>query len=231
MEPVALGFRAHSGWAALIAVGGVPANPVVLDRRRLELADRKQAGSLQPYHAAEEAKTPREAARLIQRFEESARRLAVAGLAAVSGDLEKKGCRPIGAGILLASGRPLPGLDGILASHALIHTADGEHFRAALAGACEGAGLSVLRVRERELPSQAEEALGRPAGELSSVIATMGRSLGPPWTQDQKLATLIAWLTLATIARRGGPWGGAHRRGGSKAPETTGRKRRMDSKP
>jgi hypothetical protein len=25
----------------------------------------------------------------------------------------------------------------------------------------------------------------------------MGRSLGPPWRQDEKLATLAAWLVLA----------------------------------
>ena len=37
--PAALGLRAHSGWAALVAVGGGPASPQVLDRRRIEMAD------------------------------------------------------------------------------------------------------------------------------------------------------------------------------------------------
>jgi len=44
-------------------------------------------------------------------------------------DLRGKGYRPVGSALLLASGRPLPKLETILASHALIHTADGEHFR------------------------------------------------------------------------------------------------------
>jgi hypothetical protein len=49
--PAALGLRAHSGWAALVAVGGGPASPEVLDRRRIEMADDPEAK--QPYHAAE----------------------------------------------------------------------------------------------------------------------------------------------------------------------------------
>jgi len=27
----------------------------------------------------------------------------------------------------------------------------------------------------------------------------MGRALGPPWRQDEKLATLAAWLALAAV--------------------------------
>src|SRR5882762_6158032 len=39
----ALGLRAHSGWAALIAVGGSAASPEVLDRRRIEMAKGPEA--------------------------------------------------------------------------------------------------------------------------------------------------------------------------------------------
>jgi hypothetical protein len=202
MEPVALGFRAHSGWAALVVVGGTKASPVVVDRRRIVLADPKIAGSVQPYHAAEEAKTPREAAALVRRYQESSGKLAVRALDAVGRDLAAEGAVVVGAGILLASGRPLPALDGILASHALIHTADGEHFRDALAEACEKARVPVIRVREREVEAQAATVLGRSAADLRATVAALGRPLGPPWTQDQKAATLVAWLTLAQAGRR-----------------------------
>src|ERR1700680_4913840 len=50
----AIGFRVHSGWAAVVAVAGSPLSPVVLDRRRIEIADRSIHGSVQPYHAAKE---------------------------------------------------------------------------------------------------------------------------------------------------------------------------------
>jgi hypothetical protein len=38
-EAAALGFRAHSGWRAVVAVPGSPGRAVVLERRRIETAD------------------------------------------------------------------------------------------------------------------------------------------------------------------------------------------------
>lgn len=196
MKPAALGFRAHSGWAALVAVAAGADGLAVVERRRIELADPALPGSVQPYHAAD-GNAFRDASALIQRFERSARRLAVRGVTAVAEDVGKKGFALSGVSILMASGRALPGLEAILSSHALIHAADGEHFRDALAHASESLGFPIVRVRERELSRRAEEALGRPAPELQAEVASLGRSLGPPWTQDQKLAALAGWLALA----------------------------------
>ena len=62
MSHVAVGFRAHSGWAAVVSLAGPPASPTVVDRRRIELADAAIEGSKQPYHEAE-GKKPKEAER------------------------------------------------------------------------------------------------------------------------------------------------------------------------
>ena len=40
-----------------------------------------------------------------------------------------------------------------------------------------------------------------PAAELGSG-STAWRALGPPWRQDEKLATLAAWVSLAALKRR-----------------------------
>jgi hypothetical protein len=32
---------------------------------------------------------------------------------------------------------------------------------------------------------------------VTRMLAEMGRALAPPWRQDEKLATLAAWLVLA----------------------------------
>ena len=45
----ALGFRAHSGWAALVAVAGTIDALRVLERRRIVIADPEMPGSKQPY--------------------------------------------------------------------------------------------------------------------------------------------------------------------------------------
>jgi hypothetical protein len=34
--------------------------------------------------------------------------------------------------------------------------------------------------------------------DLTRRMVELGRSLGAPWSQDEKLATLVAWLALAS---------------------------------
>jgi hypothetical protein len=58
-------------------------------------------------------------------------------------------------------------------------------------------GLGVVEVRERDLEEQAARSLRRSAAELRARLAGWGRALGPPWTQDEKRAALVAWLALA----------------------------------
>ena len=55
----ALGFRAHSGWAAAVALGGSPRSPEVIDRRRIELIEPGSPGGVQPYHVARTMDLPR----------------------------------------------------------------------------------------------------------------------------------------------------------------------------
>ena len=74
-----LGFAPHSGWAAVVAIGGTSSKPLVLARERLELADSSLAGSRQPYHAIERLPLAEAAARLAE-LETSAVRLAASGI-------------------------------------------------------------------------------------------------------------------------------------------------------
>ena len=99
--------------------------------------------------------------------------------------------------LLLASGRALPEFEKILASHALIHTADGELFRESIRSACDQAKLPLKEIRERELLAATAERLKKRPRFLQRHVTALGKSIGPPWTQDEKLATLGAWLTLA----------------------------------
>lgn len=193
-----IGIRAHSGWAALVAVGGTPRSPEVLVRRRIELSDPAFVGSKQPYHAAEGKPLPT-AANIINRCAADAGRLARRAFREVIDELDLAGYRAAACGLLLASGRPLPALPAILASHALIHTADGELFRDALAAASEDNGWPLTRVKEKEAWAAAAAGLRDPAAKLQRRVDALGRSLGPPWTRDQKLAALAGWLALASF--------------------------------
>ena len=112
-------------------------------------------------------------------------------------ELDARHYRIVGAAVLLASGRPLPSLAKILASHPLIHTAEGEFFRNAVRRACEGLKISVTTVRERELEERAKTAFGDAASRVRRRIASLGSSIGPPWTKDHKTAALAAAMILA----------------------------------
>lgn len=197
----ALGLRAHSGWAALVAVAGSPRGPAVVERRRLQTADPAIPGSKQPFHAAEGWELTK-ATDYLQRCSARSRELARQAVRSVINDLKKRGYEVVGCGILLGSGRSLPALAAILASHPLIHTAEGQMFRDVLVRAGRRCRLPVTGVKERELFAQAATRLRLPVRALQSRIAALGRDLGPPWTEDQKLAALIGWLAL-TATKRG----------------------------
>ena len=192
----ALGFRAHSGWAVMVAVGGSASAPVVLERRRVELVDRQIAGAVQPYHAAAEMEL-KDAEAFLGRCADAANAMAAATLRDVLAELAARGYQATGCGVLLAGGRPAGDLAKTLASHPAIHTAEGEFFRNALKRAAESHGLVVTGIKERDLSGHAAGKLGVPADELQRQVAGLGKAAGPPWRQDEKLSALIGWLVLA----------------------------------
>jgi hypothetical protein len=173
MDPVALGFRAHSGWAVAVAVRGAPE---VVERRSIVTAKLKQ-----PYHAAEPLAFAKAEA-LIRDCRSTSIALAMDAIRPMIA-----AHAPACAAVLVGRALTLPPLESILKSHAMIHTAEGVFYREILVEACGALGLRVERV--------AEKALGAALGRLDS----LGRKLGPPWTQDQKLATLAALEALAGI--------------------------------
>lgn len=192
-QRAALGVRTHSGWAAAILLSGPVGAPQILERRRIQLCDPAMEGSKQPFHHAEPMGFAM-AGRFIGRCANSTddyARSAIKELVAAAGQITLTGC-----GILTASGRALPDLKSILASHSLIHAAEGEFYRDAITRACDREQIAVARVKEREVEGWTASRVGEAA--LKSTIAAMGKALGPPWTADEKLATMVAWLVLAS---------------------------------
>jgi len=178
-----LGVRAHSGWAAYVVLCGPADAPRILGRGRMRLCDPAIEGSKQPFHEAEPMTFAR-AESFVAGCRASTHRLAMDALEELS---------PLSRCCLLtAAGRALPDLKAILASHTLIHTAEGAFYRDAVAEACAAKDIEVLRIRERDLESEAEH-----LKDWRRRIADFGKEVGSPWTQDEKLSALGAWLALA----------------------------------
>jgi hypothetical protein len=187
MVDVGIGFRDHSGWAAAVTVSRKPA---VLDRRRVLLCDPELPR--QVYHAAVGLDLA-EAGNLIAEVERSAAASAEHELAGIVARLSADGHRICGVAVAVGTAQLPADLTTILGLHTLLHAAEGELYRDALADAADAAGLPVLRFAGKTLLAQAQAATGRP---IADTLADLGHGLGPPWAKDQKEAAAAALLVL-----------------------------------
>jgi hypothetical protein len=201
MKQAALGFRVHSGWTALVAVAVKDGAPCVLARARRHLVETFTYQFRQPYHTAAELPFDK-ASEFISRVRKEARDLAYRAIHEIQADMQKQGFKLSQAALLLASGKQLPALDKVLASHALIHTADGELFREAVLHASARCRLATICVKERELLDQAAESIRLRPDVLLRRVTELGRAHGSPWSQDEKFATIIGWFSLASPSKR-----------------------------
>jgi hypothetical protein len=195
MKHAALGFRVHSGWTALVAISLQDGSPRVLLRARPHLVKTFTFEFRQPYHTAER-RPPAESHDIISRARAEAQELARQAVLSAQTSLQPLGYELKSCGLLLASGKPLPDLPKILASHALIHTADGELFREALLQSAARRGLKAFTVKENALFDCASRTLRLEKNEVVHRLVLIGQAIGPPWTQDEKLSALVAWLSL-----------------------------------
>jgi hypothetical protein len=178
----------------MVAVTGSPSQPVILDRRRIEIAEKLSSGPVQPYHTARDLGVARGRV-FLEECREASKTLASASLAAIIKNIG--GDRVQSCAVLTGSGRLSPTLEATLASHAAIHTAEGEFFREIVIYAGESCGLHVCRIKEKELFNLAERKLDIPSAKLQRILDDLGKIIGPPWRQDQKFAALAAWLGAA----------------------------------
>jgi len=194
-DAAALGVRAHSGLAAYLVLSGDSMHPDIDARARMTLCDPAIKGSKQPFHEAEPM-TFAKAEQFITRCAASTAALAEKALADIQRNSPVSACC-----VLTASGKPLPDLKGILASHTLIHAAEGEFYRDAVAVACKRQQIAVRRVRERDVEVELHK-LPVPVVTAKERLIQFGKQMGPPWTQDEKMAAIGAWLMLALLPTR-----------------------------
>jgi hypothetical protein len=196
-QSAAFAFSAHSGWAAMVVLGGAPADLSVLARSRVELIDDHDPESNQPYHAVEFL-CVEEAAGRLRGYLEVATSMACAAIETQYAAVKQRGYHVKSVGIIESSGRKEIPLSSVLKSHALIHAAEGDHFRNSLSAAAQGLGFRVSRIRARELENHAVSQLRLPLKSMLETVNDLGRQVGPPWGADQKKAALLAWTLLTS---------------------------------
>jgi hypothetical protein len=191
-QPVVLGFRPHTYWTAAVALAGAPDAPEVVERRRITFAAGDERGV---YHRAAEVPAA-EAPALVEHVRAVVEAHASEAIKAMVADLARAG-RAVRAAVVPTAGLKLPErIEDIVRVHARMHAAEGELYRDIVADACAGLGLRVHRVVERELFALASDRIGTSDTVLKTRLQAMGAALGPPWSEDQKLAMLAALVHL-----------------------------------
>ena len=193
---VAFGVKAHSGWAAMVVIGAPADELLVVNRCRMELVEKNEASwAKQPYHAAETLEI-REARELVKSGLVMANRIAVQEMRAAVQRERRAGHEVVACAVLMGAAMPDWSVDQILAVHFRMHKAEGVLFRDALARAVEACGLRFVGIPEKQLDEYATRALATSANKVRKTIASLGKSVGPPWGKDQKDASLAAAIAL-----------------------------------
>jgi hypothetical protein len=189
---VALGFKPHTGWAIAVIVGGDPAQPIVVDRRRVTLCPEDLPR--QVYHHAQ-GLSPARAVRAVVDVEDAVDIAAesvlgeLADVAAAHGELVAVG--------IVGEPREVPDLKHVLASHALLHLAEGELYRSALDEAAQQRNLVVSLTKPKGTVEVASSLLGLATATLTATLTALRRELGAPWQADHRDATAAALVALA----------------------------------
>jgi hypothetical protein len=78
-------------------------------------------------------------------------------------------------------------------------------FRAALAAGAVDCGLPVTAAPERDLHDRVATTFAISPSSLRQRLTELGQPIGVPWRDDEKLATLAAWLALVAESRSAPP--------------------------
>jgi hypothetical protein len=199
-----VGVAEHSNSAVLVTVapGGE-----LLDRRRIDLTDRGLP--THPHHhegswaMGRYLNTPgarvlslAEAVALVERVRVSAARGARASLEALAGAVPV----PIASIAIRACPRLPPTIEERIADNRAQTLADSVMYREALATAADAGGWSVHWYDRERVFHDAAAVRGRE--DVNAFLYALGRSVGPPWEAQHKLAAAAAFAATGHPARR-----------------------------
>ena len=172
-----VGVSDHGGWAVLVTVAR---DGALLDRRRVELVDDDLPAI--PHHHEGQTLPLDDAVALVERVRISAERHAVLALDAVATVV------PHIAGIALRNRPPLPPTTAErLKDYRARNVADWVMYREALAAAADARGWSVHWYDAKKV--------------LDAVSLPLRSAVGPPWSNDHRLAMAAAIVAAREFVR------------------------------
>ena len=189
---VSIGFRAKTGRAIVVALGGSPESPLVLLKTEIKLFDPKIPATAQPYHAVMELPSE-EWPRAVSKSAKAIERVAAKTFAKLIAQLAADGHRTVGVGVV---GSPDRDLARIGNPHIRAHAGEGILFRRVLEVGAETNGVKWQRLSDRDFDKAAAALVGAGYAKIKRSLDDLRKSVSPPWRTDEKQAAMTAWLVL-----------------------------------
>jgi hypothetical protein len=191
------------GWVAAVAVAESEDGIVLVHSSIVATADEGDRIAKEPYHVAAgwdgltRVLPPPDPAAVVAQGRQTQERMASQAVAGIVAELTMRQLTVAGGAVLATRGLRLYSLQEALSHHAHVHVAEGMAVRDAVRFALEENKISSREFDQKSLYVEGAKALKlTEAGLKQKLIALGGRA--KPWTQDQKLCALGAWLVLAT---------------------------------
>ena len=187
----ALGFRVKSGWAVAILISGSVRSPHLYDSCVINLSDPCNPETRQPYHAAMGMLETN--AGKLKRRTQSIRRTTGKSVVDLLQRYTDDDCKIRSGGLVVGSVID-PG--AIANPHIRAHALEGRLFRTMLEAALQSRGIRCAIFTEHDTYAEAAETLDKSPAQIKRVLTRLGDATNGPWRGEQKLAALVAWMSL-----------------------------------
>jgi hypothetical protein len=195
-ERIAVGFRAKTGWAAVVLLADSGDGPRILDSRRIELCDPAQPGSRQPYHAGFGTFNQDDAE--VKRLVRGVLGFAGRAIKRLLDDYGKRGRAPHQGAVVAGSDVDPTKIANL---HMRAHALEGRLYREVVEQGLADAGLECELLLERDLYARAADRLGQREAALKQTVTELGRGVDGGWRAESKAAAVAAWMVLASPRR------------------------------
>jgi hypothetical protein len=192
MNTVSIGLKARTGKAIVVVLSGPAVSPRVVTRTELIVTDSNIPATSQPYHEVLDLPW-NEAIEAVKPLTAAIEKVAATALSRVVRDLRAAGLKVSAVGIAGSADRVLEKIGN---PHIRAHAAEGILFRQVLESATKANRLRKRTFAEKDLEDLAALELGFTVAKLKQYLGEIGRSAGPPWRTEQRIAAIAAWLTL-----------------------------------
>ena len=86
--------------------------------------------------------------------------------------------------------------DSIANPHIRAHALEGRLFRTMLEAALQSRGIRCAIFTEHDTYAEAAKTLDKSPAQIKRVLTRLGDATNGPWRAEQKLAALVAWMSL-----------------------------------